>query len=135
MSNGIEIHFDEKWGCLELACEPEAFAPYLDIAREQLMHFPEIDMEKVIELNVIDTESYVARRDAPRKMFGETLIAAMIGGVVVLALIGFLSLVSWLFRYMISKSRTDGSRLRSLSHRALAELVNFLNHPILLATR
>ena len=40
MRDGIEIHFDEKNGYLELACEPDAFAPYREIAKRQLAEIP-----------------------------------------------------------------------------------------------
>ena len=49
MRDGIEIHYDEKRGRLELACEPDAFAPYRDLARQHLADMPEIRIEKVIE--------------------------------------------------------------------------------------
>jgi hypothetical protein len=51
--DGVEIHFDQKRGYLELACEPDAFAPYREIAREQLKEFPDISIDKVMEINIV----------------------------------------------------------------------------------
>ena len=67
MSDGIEIHFDEKRGYLELACEPDAFAPYREFARTQLVDIPDVSLDKVIEIHIVDTATFVARRDAPRR--------------------------------------------------------------------
>src|SRR5262245_30066019 len=92
MSDGIEIHFDETRGYLELACEPDAFAPYRALARKQLADFPEIDVDKVIEINIVDTATYVARRDAPRNQILGIIIGIVIVGILVLAAVGALAL-------------------------------------------
>ena len=92
--DGIEIHFDEKRGYLELPCEPDAFAPYREIARKQLIHFPEIALDKVIAINVVDTATFVARRDAPRKRFGDIVFILIAIVTLVLAVVGAFTLLT-----------------------------------------
>jgi hypothetical protein len=94
MSDGIEIHFDEKRGYLELACEPDAFAPYREIARDQLKDFPDIALEKVIEINIVDTATLVARRDAPKRRIGEIIVGLLIAAVIALAVIGAFAIIA-----------------------------------------
>ena len=96
MSDGIEMHFDEKRGCLELACEPDAFAPYREIAREQLVDFPEIPIDQIIEINIVDSVEYVARRGEPDRRIGAYALAALLIAVVSLAAVGLVSVASWL---------------------------------------
>ena len=55
MSDGIEIRYDDRRGYLELACEPDAFALYREVAHRQLSGFSEIPIEKVTEINVINS--------------------------------------------------------------------------------
>jgi hypothetical protein len=98
MSDGIEIHFDETRGYLALGCEPDAFAKYRAIAREQLKDFPEIPVDKVIEINLVDTATFVARRDAPRKRIGDLIICGVIIIVVCLAAYGGVVLCGRLIR-------------------------------------
>lgn len=85
---GIEIHFDEKRGYLELACEPNAFAPYREIARKHLKDFPDIPIDKVIEMNIVDTATFVARRDAPKRRIGDLVLGIFIGIILILAIAG-----------------------------------------------
>ena len=92
MSDGIEIHFDEKRGYLELGCEPDAFAPYRELARTQLTDFPEISLDSVIEINVVDTATFVARRDAPRRKVWDLVIGVLILVIVVFAVIGVVAI-------------------------------------------
>jgi hypothetical protein len=94
MSDGIEIHFDEKRGYLQLACQPDAFAAYRDIARKQLADFPDISIEKVVELSVTDTATFVARRDAPRRHLINALICTLVVLIFALAAVGAVALVS-----------------------------------------
>lgn len=94
---GIEILFDTNRGYLRLACEPDAFRPYLELARRDVEAFPEIDTSKVIELCIIDTATFVARRDAPRKRFLDAIFSVLICVAVGLAAFGFISLIR-LFR-------------------------------------
>jgi hypothetical protein len=93
IADGIEIHFNSKRGWLELACEPDAFAPYREIARKQLAG-TEIPIDEVIEINIVDTATFVARRDAPRKRLIDILVASLITAILVLAIIGAFGLVS-----------------------------------------
>jgi hypothetical protein len=86
--DGIEIHFDDKRGFLELACEPDAFRQYLDLARRDMEPFPEIDVGRVIELHITDTATFVARRDAPRRRLWDVVFGVSIMGMVVLAAFG-----------------------------------------------
>src|SRR5687768_17509980 len=94
MSDGIEIHFDQKRGYLELACEPDAFAPYREIARDQLRKFSDIPLEKVIEINIVDTATFVARRDAPRRRIGGMIVGLLIIVVLALAVIGAYAIIA-----------------------------------------
>jgi hypothetical protein len=97
MSDGIEIHFDAKRGYLALGCEPDAFAPYRAIARDQLEDFPEIPVDKIIEINLVDTATFVARRDAPKKRFGDLIPCTVIVVVLSLAAVGAVTLYGKLF--------------------------------------
>jgi hypothetical protein len=92
--DGIEIHFDEKRGILELACEPDAFAAYRYVAREQLKDFPEIPLDKVVEMNIVDTATFVARRDAPRNRVLGMMVAILVAAILALALIGAWALIA-----------------------------------------
>jgi hypothetical protein len=98
MNDGIEIHFDEKRGYLELACEPDAFAPYREIARNQLVDNPEILIDKVLEINIVDTAMFVARRDAPRRRFWDVVVTVAIIAVLCLAAVGAAFLVGLVIR-------------------------------------
>ena len=79
--DGIEIHFDEKRGYLELACEPDAFAAYREVARDHLKDFPQVALEKVIELKLTSQEqadfqfvsTSVAASQIPRQSARELL--------------------------------------------------------------
>jgi hypothetical protein len=92
--DGVEIHFDQKRGYLELACEPDAFAPYREIAREQLKEFPDISIDKVMEINIVDTETFVARRDAPKRRIGGIVVGGLVVLVLVLAVIGVCAIIA-----------------------------------------
>lgn len=94
---GIEIHFDDKRGVLNLSCEPDAFRPYLDLARRDMEAFPEIDMDRVIELNITDTATFVARRDTPRRQFWDIVFGVSIMATIVLAVFGAYVLITRLF--------------------------------------
>jgi len=98
MRDGIEVHFDEKRGHLELACEPDAFAPYRDIARQQLADMPGLRIDKVVELNIIDTATFVARRNAPRKRIFDILFCLLVFVILGLAIIGASTLLRTLMR-------------------------------------
>ncbi len=91
---GIEIHFDEKRGYLELACEPDAFAPYREIAREHLKDFPDISIDKVIEMNIVDTATLVARRDAPKNRIWGFIFGLLVIVVLILAIFGAYALIT-----------------------------------------
>ena len=95
--DGIEIHYDEKRSYLSLACEPDAFAPYREIARSQLEDFGEIPIDDVRELQVLDVEAHVAWRDRPRKQVFDWVFGLIIISILGLAVIGALSLISKLF--------------------------------------
>jgi len=92
--DGIEIHFDEKRGYLELACEPDAFAAYREVARDHLKDFPEVALEKVIELNIVDTATFVARRDAPKRRIGGLIFGLVVAVVLALAVLGAYALIA-----------------------------------------
>ena len=91
MSDGIEIHFDEKRGYLELACEPDAFAPYRELARKQLVDIPDVSLDKLIEINIVDTATFVARRDVPRRRLWDWAIGGFVVLVLVFAVIGVIA--------------------------------------------
>ena len=86
--DGIEIHYDEKRGYLHLACEPDAFAAYREVAREHLKEFSEIPINRVIEMNIVDTTTFVARRDAPKRRIRDLIFGAVIVLILALAVIG-----------------------------------------------
>ena len=91
---GIEIHFDKKRGYLELACEPDAFAPYREIARDQLKDFRDIPIDEVIEMNIVDTATFVARRDAPRRRLVGYIFGLLVIVVLILAVVGAYALIT-----------------------------------------
>lgn len=86
--DGIEIHFDEKHGYLRLACEPDAFAAYQSVAREHLKDFPDIPVDKVVEINIVDTATFVARGNAPKRRIGSLFFGIIVVVIIVLAVIG-----------------------------------------------
>ena len=92
--DGIEIHFDEKRGYLQLACEPDAFAAYCSVAREHLKDFPDIPIDKVIEMHIVDTATFVARRDAPKRRIGGLVFGIFIAIILVLAIVGACALIA-----------------------------------------
>lgn len=96
MSDGIEIHFDEKRGYLDLACEPDAFAQYREVARNQLSDFPDIPIDKVLEINIVDTEKYVARRMRPVRGFSELVAVVVAIALVGLVVIGAVTVLRWI---------------------------------------
>lgn len=86
--DGIEIHFDKELGCLQLACEPDAFAAYRSIACEHLKDFPDIPTDRIIELNIVDTVSLVARRSAPKRRIRGLVFGITITVILALAIFG-----------------------------------------------
>jgi hypothetical protein len=96
MSEGIEIHYNNKRQYLELACEPNAFALYRKIAKDHLSDFPEINVDEVIELNIVDMASFVANRDVPMKRFWETIVIGVMFLVLALAVIGAVAIIRWI---------------------------------------
>jgi hypothetical protein len=95
--DGIEIHFDEKRGYLEVACELDAFAAYRDIAREHLKDLPQIPIDQVMEIHVVDTATFVARRDAPKRRIGGLIVGFAITVILALALVGAFALIAKIF--------------------------------------
>lgn len=91
--DGIEIHFDEEHGHLRLACEPDAFSDYCKVVREHLKDFPEISIDQVIELNIIDSARLVARRGATKRVLFDYLFGAGIIAVLLLAMYGAFALI------------------------------------------
>jgi hypothetical protein len=97
LREGIEIHFDDKRGVLELACEPDAFRPYLDLVRKDMEPFSEINVDQVIELHITDTAKFVARREAPRQQLWDSMLGISFVVTIGFALFGAYSLIKILF--------------------------------------
>ena len=95
--DGIEIHFDEKRGYLQLACEPHAFAAYREVARDHLKDLPEIPLDKVIEMNIVNTATFVARRDAPKRCVRGLIFGFLVVLVLALAIVGACALIAKIF--------------------------------------
>jgi hypothetical protein len=98
MSDGVEIHYDDKRRYLELACEPDAFAAYRDLARQHLADFPEIDLERVIEINVVDTAQSVKKREVANRGVRGIFFTILFVLTIVLAGVGAISIISMLFK-------------------------------------
>jgi hypothetical protein len=94
MSDGIEIHFDQKRGRLDLACEPEAFARYRELAREDLREFPGISMDRVAEICIVDVASYAKKRGAPKGPLGSVLFGLALVVILALAVIGAMTVLN-----------------------------------------
>ena len=92
--DGIEIHFDKKRGSLELGCEPDAFAPYREVARRQLKEFPEIPIDRIVEMNIVDTAEFASRRAASKRPFRDTAIVLLALAILTLAAIGAYALIT-----------------------------------------
>ena len=92
--DGIEIHFDEKRGYLELACEPDAFSSYREVARDHLNDLPEIPVDRVMELNIVDTATFVARRGAPKQRIWGWIVGLVIAVILALAVVGACALIA-----------------------------------------
>jgi hypothetical protein len=95
MSDGIEVHFDEKRGYLQLGCEPDAFAPYRELARSQLADMPEISLDKISEIYIVDSAKSASGRNGPRWGLQDIAIAAVLFAIFGLAGVGLVSLVLW----------------------------------------
>ena len=96
--DGIEVHFDEKRGRLELACEPDSFALFRDLAAKELRGLDNINFGKVQEIEILDVDTCVARREAPRSrllLIGFVTIGL---GIVATFLVGAVTLVGWLLK-------------------------------------
>lgn len=94
--DGIEVHFHDERGYLELACEPDAFAAYLALAKEHLEGVPDIDYNRVKEINIADTAAFVAERESVASKLVWGVVAVCFVIVMFLAVIGFSTLVSHL---------------------------------------
>jgi hypothetical protein len=92
----FEIHFDEKRGHLELACEPDAFAIYREVVRGQLKDMPQVPLDKVVEINIVDSAAYVTRR-ANLHTMGSLVMGLFIVIVLVLAAVGAWAVISKFF--------------------------------------
>jgi hypothetical protein len=93
MSDGIEIHYDPKSGRLDLGCEPDAFAPYRALALKQLEDFPDIRLEYVVQINVIDSEAHFAKRAKFRSPFRTIVVGTALAAVGALAVFGAVVLI------------------------------------------
>jgi hypothetical protein len=92
--DGIEIHFDEKRGHLELGCERDAFASYRDLAREHLNGIPDIPIDKVVEISIVDTATFVARREAPKRRLWDIAFAVFVVALLILAVVGAYAIIA-----------------------------------------
>lgn len=93
MSDGIEIHFDPKRGRLELSCEPDAFVAYREITRKQLAGFPEVQLDHIYEINVVDAKIYTARNGKHQSVLRTILLGAAVAAVGSLAILGAFVLI------------------------------------------
>ena len=96
---GIEIHFDDKHGLLELACEPDAFASFRELSRTMLVDFAEIQFDKVVEITIIDSHTAIAKRNQPGRRFRDWTIVGIVtsvfAGLFFFAAIGFVVALKW----------------------------------------
>jgi hypothetical protein len=97
IQEGIEIHFDKNRGVLELACEPDAFTPFLELVRSQLSDFPEITQAKIVEIYISDTTTIVARREEPQSIIPGFVGISLFLTVASLFGYGLLTLIRQLF--------------------------------------
>lgn len=99
MKEGIEIHFHEKTGCLELACAADAFAAYRELARADLAECTEVPLGKVVEIYVVDADAAIRRRQSRRVLtnwIGPGLFVLVLG----LAIVGLVTIVAAFMRLM-----------------------------------
>jgi hypothetical protein len=94
--DGIEVHFHDERGYLELACEPDAFAAYVALAKDHLDGVPDIDFNRVKEINIADTAAFVAERESVASKLFWAAVAVCFVIVMFLAVIGFSTLASYL---------------------------------------
>jgi hypothetical protein len=97
IQDGIEIHFDEKRGYLELGCEPDAFAAYREVAREHLKDSPEIPIAKVMEIRIVDTATFVAKRETRGHWVVGVLFVVVLLTILVLAVVGATTVIGKFF--------------------------------------
>ena len=96
--DSIEIHWDERYRHLALACGPEAFETFRRVVREELRDFPEIPLDQVETVEISDTRTIVSRRESPRNY---ALTAVMVAGYFGIALpwgVGVGAIIRWLTR-------------------------------------
>jgi hypothetical protein len=91
---GIEIHFNEKRGCLELSCEGDDFSPYRELARKQLRDFTGLPFDKVTEIVVVDAAASSARRHARGARLRGLLAGLVVALILILAVVGAYTLIS-----------------------------------------
>ncbi|MEX1231865.1 MAG: hypothetical protein WEB58_16590 [Planctomycetaceae bacterium] len=94
-SDGIKIIYEEERQFLSLVCEPDAFVRYRELARENLADLPEINVDEVVELVIVDFAALEARRDAPKKRLWEMLGVGIFLVILALAVIGVVSTIRW----------------------------------------
>ncbi len=63
------------------------------ILREQLKDLPEIPVDRVMELNIVDTATFVARRDPPKQRIWSCLVGLVVAIILALAAIGACALI------------------------------------------
>ena len=96
MSDGIEVHFDSKRGYLELACEPDAFIPYLELARQQLKELSELSFDTIVEINVTNASTSVGRANTLQQRIVSAVLGVFIVSTFILSLIGLVQVVKWI---------------------------------------
>ena len=95
MDESIEIHFDDKRGALELACGPDAFRAFRDFASRELGDLPDLPWEKVESIEVLDTATFVARRNSRKTavLTAGCLVVALTFAI--FCLIGVATVLRW----------------------------------------
>ena len=97
--DGMEIHYDEDRGYLSLNCEPDAFREFRELARTLLAQFPEIDPDKVIELQVTDVKQFVARQRASPKRGLSLAFGLAVAIILGLAAVGVVAIAGKVMRH------------------------------------
>ena len=96
--DGIEIHFNEKSGYLQLDCEPDAFAAYLELARKDLQGFPDVSLDKVREIYIIKIPADATQLGPQPRGIRQLMFFSIVFIILGLAVSGAISLIGKLLK-------------------------------------
>ena len=94
--DGFKVHYDQKRGRLEIACDTGSYKRFRDLVSHQFTDIPEINFDNVVEIEILDSAKFVARGDTMRSSIMMRGLIGIVGLIFASSLIGFIVILRWL---------------------------------------